>query len=115
MAERVSFSNAVLMSLARRMRQTVDRRVQAGVGDVRYQLCGRLLELLDKPDESTAGPVDIESPLTQQEFADWLGVSRDAIVIALQRLRADGVVETGRRRIRVLDVGELRRMASMLD
>ncbi len=110
-----SISNAVLKSLAARMRQTVERRVQAGVGDVRYQLCGRLLELIDEPEVRTNEPVDVESPLTQQELADWLGISRDAVVIALQRLRTDGVVETGRRKIRVLDLDQLRRMASQLD
>ncbi len=115
LAEHASVSHAVLRSLATRMRQTVDRRVQAGVGDVKNQLCGRLLELVDVPVNGTSGPIEVQSPLTQQEFADWLGVSRDAIVIALQQLRSDGVVETGRRKIRLLDVAKLQRMASKLD
>ncbi|MGF1598162.1 MAG: helix-turn-helix domain-containing protein [Acidimicrobiales bacterium] len=73
------------------------------------QLCGRLLELVRGLPVEPDGSVELQPSLTQQEMADWLGVSRDAVVIALQRLRRNGLVETGRRRIRIVDPGPLRR------
>lgn len=103
MTSRVSVSLAVLASVTRRLRQSVERRGQSGTTGVMTQLCGRLLEMADGLPVDADGSVEIRPSLTQQETADWLGVSRDAVVIALQRLRSDGLVETGRRRIRILD------------
>lgn len=104
-------ARAVLGSVVERLRESADRRLESGAGGVKSQLCGRLLELSANEEPEPGGQVEIRSPLTQQELADWIGVSRDAVVMALQQLRADGIVETGRRRIRICDPAALHRIA----
>lgn len=114
MAQRSPLSMAVLASVAHRLRESVDRRSASSSTGVMTQLCSRLLELsADQPVESD-GSVDLRLPVTQQEIADWLGVSRDAVVIALQRLRDDGLIATGRRRIRIIDLRGVEELASAL-
>ena len=53
----------------------------------------------------------MELPLSQEEIASWVGASREAVSKALHVLRSLGIVETGRRRIAVLDLEALRRHA----
>lgn len=107
-AERPALSFLVLVSVARRLRQSVDRRVQSTKASVSVQLCERLLEMSEGLAADANGSIELEAALSQQEIADWLGVSRDAVVIALQGLRGEGLVETGRRRIRLVDPGRMR-------
>jgi CRP-like cAMP-binding protein len=109
--ERGSVAFAVLSSTAARLREANERRLEAGGGASLGRLCGRLVELAAGCPPAGDGAIDIVSPLTQQELAEWIGVSRDAVVLGFRRLRELGWVETGRRRIRILDIEALRRAA----
>lgn len=108
---RASVTYAVLTVLSDKLRQATDRTLEAGVGDTLARLCGRLVELAEQSPTGPDGVIEIHSPLTQQELGEWIGVSRDAIVLALRRIRDLGWVETGRRTIRVLDLDALRNAA----
>ncbi len=109
--DRGSVAYAVLAVVADKLRQATDRRLEAGVGDAQARLCGRLVEMAADAKVEPNGVIIIKSPLTQQELADWIGVSRDAVVLSLRRLRKLGWVETGRRTIRILDLDALRQNA----
>ena len=108
LSERSSLSFAVLTIVTEKLRQATDRRLEAGVGDAQARLCGRLCELAAASEADEDGVIEVKSPLTQQELADWIGVSRDAIVLALRRIREQRWIETGRRTIRILDIEALR-------
>jgi CRP-like cAMP-binding protein len=99
---------AVLEVVADKLRQSTDRRLEAGVGNAQARLCNRLVELAGDTLPSTDGVIEVKSPLTQQELADWIGVSRDAVVLAMRRIRELKWVETGRRTIRILDLEALK-------
>ncbi|MDH3678530.1 MAG: Crp/Fnr family transcriptional regulator [Acidimicrobiia bacterium] len=109
--DRGTLSYAVLTLVAEKLRQSTQRRLEAGVGDAHARLCGRLVELAESAEMGSDGVIEVNSPLTQQELADWIGVSRDAIVLALRRIRELGWIETGRRTIRIHDLEALRRAA----
>lgn len=109
--DRGTLSYAVLTMVAEKLRQSTQRRLEAGVGDAHARLCGRLVELAESAEMGPDGVIEVKSPLTQQELADWIGVSRDAIVLALRRIRKLGWIETGRRTIRIHDLDALRRAA----
>ena len=111
--ERPKISLAVLTIVGEKLRQATDRRLTAGTSDATSQLAGRLVELAGDAVIDADGMVEIVSPLTQQELADWIGVSRDAIVIALRTMRSNGWIETGRRTIRIYDIEALRTRAGM--
>lgn len=51
---------------------------------------------------------DDELRLTQDFLAEMLGVRRPSITIASRRLQADGLIECGRGRVRILDLQGLR-------
>ena len=111
LADRGTVALAVLTMVVGRLRQSAQRRLESGTSDALAKLCGRLVELAEDTEPAAGGVVEIPSPLTQQELAEWIGVSRDAVVIALRHLRERGWVETGRRRIRILDIEALRHAA----
>ena len=50
----------------------------------------------------------INAGISQQELADWAGVSRDGVVRTLTTLRGLGLVESSRHTITVLDLDALR-------
>jgi CRP/FNR family cyclic AMP-dependent transcriptional regulator len=66
-----------------------------------------------RPATAEAGrtPTHVTLAITQAEIAGWVGCSREAANRALNRFRADGLVEIGRGRVTILDVEGLRRIA----
>ena len=99
---------AVLEVVADKLRQATNRRLEAGVGTAQARLCSRLVELAANTQADANGVIEVKSPLTQQELADWIGVSRDAVVLAMRRIRDEKWVETGRRTIRILNLDALK-------
>lgn len=110
--DRVGITYAVLASVVAKLRQAADRRLEFVAGDALARLCRRLVELAENEPSTDDGVVQIDSTLTQQELAEWVGVSRDAIVLALRRVRDLGWAETGRKQIRILDIESLKAAAA---
>ncbi|OEU95795.1 transcriptional regulator [Streptomyces oceani] len=61
---------------------------------------------------SSRGPVRLTG-LNQEEIAQAIGVTRNAAITGLRRLRADGALETARRMIVIRDMDALRYWASV--
>lgn len=112
LSERGTLALAVLLLVAERLRQSGQRRLEVLATDAMGRLCGRLVQLGEEAGPVEGDAIEIKTPLTQQELAEWIGASRDAVVLALRQLRQQGVVETGRRRIWIHDFDTLRRLAS---
>ena len=111
LADRGTIALTVLSTVTARLRESADRLLESATADTTARLCSRLLELSAGGRLLDGGGIEITSPLTQQELADWSGVSRDAVVLAFRRLRASGWVVTGRRRIRIVDIDSVRAAA----
>lgn len=105
---------AVLSSMAERLRQTSVRRLEQGTADTVTRVAGRLVELSEGKVPDAKGQIVLSSALTQQELADWIGASRDAVVLALGQLRDLRWIETGRQQFRILDLDALRRFTNEL-
>jgi CRP-like cAMP-binding protein len=99
---------ALIRVLVERLRET--NEVHADLSEAVPVRIGRmLLRLADRfGAPANDGAVVIDIPLTQDELAGLTASSRGATAIALRGLRAAGLVETGRRRIVVLDPDALR-------
>ena len=108
LAERGTVATAVLAMMAARIRETSERRLESGTSDAVTRLASRLVELAERQGPAESGAITLVSSLTQQELAEWIGVSRDAVVQALRQLRKLKLIETGRQQIRILDVDALR-------
>ena len=110
--ERGPIGVGVLSAVAQKLRQATDRRLADGTGDAVTRVCSRLLELAGEFDQTRVASIDW--PFTQQELAEWVGISRESVVLVLRDLRRRGLVETGRRTIRLLDPAQLRAIADGL-
>ena len=92
------FALRLIQALARRMVQA-ERQLEALAFRT---VIPRLAELLQR--ESQDGVIE---GLSHQDIGERLGVHRETATSALNELKAAGLIELGRRRIRVLDAGRL--------
>lgn len=105
----------LLEVLARRVREASIRQLEFGNPDTLGRVATRLVELADRHGQTREAGTEIALPLTQQELAEWTSLSREAVVKALQSMRELGWIETGRRRITVLDCEALRERSELSD
>jgi CRP-like cAMP-binding protein len=98
----------VLEMLTERLRDADRKRLEFGAGDTVGRLAARIVEMGERYGEQTDAGTQIALPLSQEELADWIGSSREAVTKALQTLRECGWVTTGRRQITITDLGALR-------
>jgi len=99
----------VIRLLVERVDQLSQRLIEASYVPVDQRLFRRLSELCDIYGRGQPGTV---IPLTQDDLAGLAGASRPTVNQVLQGLYAEGVIELGRRRLRVLDPARLRLRAA---
>lgn len=97
--------------LATRLREADRSRLEQATEPTQRLLARRLLELAASHGRPTPVGFTIDMPVTQEELASWIGISRERLGDAFRRLREDGLVATGRRRVDVVDVDALRERA----
>jgi CRP-like cAMP-binding protein len=73
-----------------------------------------VLDLADRYGEPTPGGRQVQVPFAQHDLAAWTGLSREAVVKGLRSLRALGWIQTGGRRLTLLDEEALRDRARAL-
>lgn len=108
-------ARAALRRAIQRMRSISDQLVEATARSASARVAARLVRLVDMDAHPTESPFDLKLPITQEELGQWAGLSREGVVKGLAKLRENGLIETGRRRITVLDVDGLRASASKAD
>jgi CRP-like cAMP-binding protein len=97
----------LLRMVVARLRSADRRRVEFGGFETTSRLAHLLAELADEHrDGDDAAPV---IPYSQAELGAMIGASRESVARALVRLRAEGLVETRRRGLALLDVEHLGR------
>lgn len=97
--------------LSARLRESDRQRAEFGSHDSIVRVARRLVELAGRFGADAGGQIRIDLPLTQEELAGWTGSSREAVAKALRVLRAEQLIETGRRVVTVTDPSGLRRRA----
>ncbi len=95
--------HGVTMILVHRLRDSGQRQLQLGTGDSLARLCFRILVMVDRFGSEIDGQPTVECPLNQTELAAWCGLSREAVVKQLRRMRTLGWLETDGRRMTLLD------------
>ena len=75
------------------------------------RLAGLLLGLAERLGGRAEGVIEIGLPLSQDELASLAGTSRATVTRALNGWRNRGLIRTGQRRITLIDVPGLRRVA----
>jgi CRP-like cAMP-binding protein len=97
---------AICTGLSARLREADSDRIGASTLGGSARVAVRLAELGTRYGRRMAA-ASIELPISQDELADWTGLSRPTINRALGELRSAGLVETARRRIVITDADAL--------
>lgn len=71
-----------------------------------------LLDLAEQHGTGTGGEIHLAMPLSQEELASLAGASRATVTRALSNWRQRGFIRTGQRRLTIVDLGALRKIAS---
>jgi CRP-like cAMP-binding protein len=74
----------------------------------RPRLVRVLIELVEAHAERTGTRHAIRFPLSHQDFAGLIGVTRETVTLTLGQLQAEGLIAVERRRVIVLDLERLR-------
>jgi CRP/FNR family cyclic AMP-dependent transcriptional regulator len=109
-AEHAGIAERVLFTVVARLRVATERQLELGTVDAVGRVCRRISELAIAAGTNNEG-MKVVRHVSQQDLANWAGVSRDGVVRALQDLRNRGWVQTGRQRIEVLDLEAISRRA----
>lgn len=109
-----TFTRALLDEMVQRVRDSTFHQLELSLDDVAGRVARRLVDLADRFGKPRTVGVEVRSPLTQQELADWSGVSRQAVVKELSRLRELGWIETKGRTIVVRNVAGIEERAAEL-
>ncbi len=100
LGESPALATALLQQFNRRLRQSSRLLHDISTGDAVTRVANRLLDLNA---DTGGGKAAVMLPVSQQDLADWAGLSREAVVRSLRVLRDEGIIETGRLSVTVLD------------
>jgi len=97
----------IIRYLSGRLAASEQEREIMAFRSVEQRLAARLVELLDRFGQPTAGGTAIDARLTQQELADMIGTSRETLATTITSLRERGLLEMHNQRVVVLDTEKL--------
>jgi CRP/FNR family cyclic AMP-dependent transcriptional regulator len=96
----------LIRSMAERQRDADQRRLVQASASVGHRVAAELVDMAEREvglaDNDARGFI-----VSQSELAEAVGATREAVAKALGDLRACGAVETGRRRLRIVDRAKL--------
>jgi len=105
---------ALLGVVVSRLRDANTRRLEASTADALGQVCARLDEMaLRFGTDLGDGTIRIDLALNQTELAQWCGLSREAVVKALRKLRNLGWLTTVDGNFVVANRTEIRQRAQL--
>ncbi len=111
LVEHPDLSRALLREMAEHLRVATMQIHDLMNADARTRIASRLVRLSDDGTVRSDGNPTLALPISQEELADWAGLSRAGAVKALRALREDGLIETARMSITINDLARLRENA----
>lgn len=105
------FAMAVIYDLVRRVRHLSDLARSLAIERVEQRLARILLRLMKISGERGPRGIVITLPLTRQDLADMVGTTVETTIRTLSRWRQEGIVDTVRGRILIIDPRRLEHIA----
>jgi CRP-like cAMP-binding protein len=106
---------AVSRSVAAKLRWATDRRIDFSGYDAPVRVARVLATLVRSHGTRTSRGWEIGFPLSQPELAALIGAAEPTVHKSLTELRRKSVLETGYRKMTILDLPRLRRLAGLPD
>jgi CRP-like cAMP-binding protein len=100
---------AVLEAVARRLRETDEMASDLAFLDVAGRLAKKLLELGSTHGVERGDGMLIDLPVTQEELANMIGVTRESVNRNLSDFRRRGLIKNQGRKIVIVDAKKLRK------
>ncbi len=100
---------AVLEAVARRLRETDEMASDLAFLDVAGRLAKKLVELASSHGVERADGILIDLPVTQEELANMIGVTRESVNRNLSDFRRRGLIKNQGRKIVIADAARLRK------
>lgn len=101
--------SALALSLAEQLLEAREQRSWLSSASTTARILRRLLELAERCGTEVDEGIVIVSALTQEELGSWANSSRESVARLLHELRADGIIDTGPRRILIRNLRALHR------
>lgn len=114
MADVPALHAAITTRLAHRLQDLSMQFLETATLDASGRIAARLLRLvqieqmLGRLPSDVSGSVDLKLPISQEELAQWSGLTREGAVKGISTLRSVGLIETGRMRVLITDLDALR-------
>lgn len=111
---------AIIRRLTRRLRALSTQFVETSTMDAPSRIAARLVRLVEIDRQlgtdavSHSGIIDLKLPISQEDLGHWSGLSREGAVKGLTILRSIGLIETGRKRVVILDYDALAARAAAI-
>ena len=105
------FSHWMIQILCRELREANDYITDIAQKTVRERLAEILLLLKDNFDVSDDNTLQIT--LTREELANMVGTATESVIRLLSEFKQDGLIDLKGRKIKLLDIAMLRRLASI--
>lgn len=102
----------VLKSIARSLDDARETIRQLTTSPATARIATVLIKLAERLGEKTEKGTLIQSPLSQQDLAAMVGATPETVSRVMARLKRDGLVDSGRQWIRILDHHGLRAIAA---
>lgn len=105
----------LLESVTSRLRALTTQFVENSSLDAPALMAAGLLRLVEieqdlgRCDVASDGTIELRLIITQEELGQWSGLSREGAVKGLATLRSVGLIDTGRKRVTIYDLDQLRR------
>ena len=103
---------AVLRSVARSLDDARETIRQITTSDVRTRVAVALAKLDERQGDAASQGVLIRSPLSRQDLAAMIGATPETVSRVMADLKREGLIDTGRQWVRILQPEQLRALAS---
>lgn len=107
MMETPTIAVKVMRVMGEKIRELQSKLQEFVAHDVNHRVVSFLLRLAKEHGTSEKGHIQIDLPLTHQEFANMVGTTRETVNRVFNQLKKDEIIAMNRKKIMILDVDAL--------
>lgn len=102
----------IISILSGELRAARVQLIDMALKDARERMAGLIMNLADEYGKSKKGGIALGLSLTRGEMAEMIGVSQETAIRLISEFKSDGLIETGRHQMTILDGERIRSIAA---